>query len=208
MNGYYGVGTWLTYLNAISGTVGVFFALTNRPLIAVICLIVCGVCDMFDGTVAKMFDRDDRKKCYGVQIDSLSDLISFGMLPASIGYNSGLNSFPLILIPILYVLAALIRLAYFNVTEMELLNSASEGRKFYEGLPVTTSAMIFPLNYLLCKCLDWPYFIINSVLLSLVAIAFVSKFKVVKIKRILILIAFGIVGAIAILFLIKVVNKR
>ena len=45
---------------------------------------------------------------------------------------------------VFYVLCALIRLAYYNVTEEERINDNKGPREFYEGLPVTNSALIFP----------------------------------------------------------------
>lgn len=121
--------------------------------------MLSGVCDILDGRVASLKKRIDREKNYGIQIDALADIINFGVLPAVIGYavaphyltqNDG--SFGLIINMVLfsiYVLTALIRLAYFNVIEVELQNK-NEKRKYCEGLPVTSVALIIPFIYSIC----------------------------------------------------------
>ena len=80
--GYYGYWVWLTYLSVATSFTGVTFALRGKPDAAVVCLILSGICDMFDGTVARTAKRNDMQKAYGIQIDSLADVMSFGLLPA------------------------------------------------------------------------------------------------------------------------------
>ena len=116
---------------------------------AVFCLMLAGVCDMFDGAVASTKDRNASEKRFGIQIDSLSDLISFGVLPAVFAYMiSGKNAF-VGLLAAMFVLCALIRLAYFNVLEEERQRQTTENRKSYLGVPVTTIAVFLPVVYLL-----------------------------------------------------------
>ena len=88
-----------------------------------------GLCDAFDGKVARTKkNRSDVEKNFGIQIDSLTDVVAFGVLPACIGYAMlrkfpFMERFPLIsvffAIMLIYMLAAMIRLAYFNVMEEE-----------------------------------------------------------------------------------------
>ena len=128
--GYYGYWVKLTYLSVISAVLGIHFALDGKIRYALICLMISGVCDMLDGPVARLKKRTDKEKCYGIQIDSLADIISFGISPVVIGYAVGTynlarnyGSFGILInnvIISMYLLAALIRLAYFNVTEMDL----------------------------------------------------------------------------------------
>ncbi|OQA72285.1 MAG: CDP-alcohol phosphatidyltransferase [Firmicutes bacterium ADurb.Bin248] len=187
--GYYGFWVQLTYLSVISAALGMHFALGGNIGYALICLMASGVCDTLDGRVASMKKRNAREKNYGIQIDSLADIISFGVLPAVIGYAAGSsysiqNYGPLgmavtIIIVSLYLLAALIRLAYFNVIETEL-QSRNEKRKYYEGLPVTSVALIFPAAYALCDLLHIPFFAVYAVLTALVSVAFVLKIKIPK----------------------------
>lgn len=199
MNGYYGIAMWLTYLNMISGVVGIGFAFAGNAPFALICLIVSGVCDMFDGTVAKRCERCREEKIYGIQIDALADLVSFGVLPGAIGFALGMQRFPWVLPVALYVLAALIRLAYFNVTELANFDKG-EARAFYEGLPVTSVAAILPFWYLLKLCFDFPAQPVYGILLALIAAGFVAKFRVPK-PKMPHLIAMGVLGALAVIVL-------
>ena len=86
MLGFYNYTVILTYLGAASGIYGIITCLSRQsPRIGVLCLMLSGLCDMFDGTVARTRQRSDDEKRFGIQIDSLSDLICFGVLPAFIG---------------------------------------------------------------------------------------------------------------------------
>lgn len=143
MIGYYNYTVWLTYLSLISAGTGIMVSLYSHahPFMGVFFLLVSGLCDAFDGKVARSKkNRTEMEKKFGIQIDSLADMVSFGVLPACIGsammrvvlqnYEAGdptsadkLLSHPYFFIcyavMILYILAALIRLAYFNVAEEE-----------------------------------------------------------------------------------------
>ena len=163
---------------------GIHFALDGNIKYAVVCLMISGVCDMFDGPVARHAKRTDREKSFGIQIDSLADVIAFGVFPAVIGYAVSAGHFgaavSLVIIS-LYVLAALIRLGYFTIIEMEL-QSRSEKRKYYEGLPVTSVALIIPMIYSICLYFDISFSVTYNVVLVVLAIAFVSKVKIPKIR--------------------------
>ncbi|MDR2693791.1 MAG: CDP-alcohol phosphatidyltransferase family protein [Chitinispirillales bacterium] len=185
--GYYGLWVALTYLSVIVAILGIHFALIDNVRYALVCLMISGVCDMFDGRVASLFKkRNTREKHYGIQIDSLADIISFGVLPAAIGYEhyapSGnfisLGWFDTAIFPI-YLMAALIRLAYYNVIETEL-HGQNKKRTYYEGLPVTSVAFIIPLVYALCHIFDKSIFGIYNILLIFLSVAFVLKIRVPK----------------------------
>jgi len=185
--GYYGLWVALTYLSVIVAILGIHFALIENVRYALVCLMISGVCDMFDGRVASLFKkRNTREKHYGIQIDSLADIISFGVLPAAIGYigydPSGnfisLGWFDTAIFPI-YLMAALIRLAYYNVIETEL-HGQNKKRTYYEGLPVTSVAIIIPLVYALCHIFDKSIFGIYNIILIFLSAAFVLKIRVPK----------------------------
>lgn len=147
--GYYDYTVILTYCGMLSAFVGILRLLSQDYWNAVVCLMVAGVCDMFDGAVAATKARTSSEKRFGIQIDSLSDLISFGVLPGIFVYMiSGKESFGGV-IAALFVLCALIRLAYFNVLEEERQRQTSEKRESYLGVPVTTIAILLPAVYLL-----------------------------------------------------------
>ena len=218
MIGLFDYTVWLTYLSLAFATVGIVVSLqqSGHPYIGVFFLLLCGLCDAFDGRVARTKkNRTDFEKKYGVQIDSLSDLVAFGVLPACIGNamirvsptiseiptihkGDGLT-FPieiiLYIIMIAYTLAALIRLAYFNVTEEERQKAESNARKYYTGLPVTSAALIFPsvllFQYIIPKDITLVYF---GVML-LTVFLFLSKVQIRKpgLRGILIMVVIGFV---------------
>jgi CDP-diacylglycerol--serine O-phosphatidyltransferase len=78
------------------------------------------------------------------------------------------------------VLAALIRLAYYNVTEDELEFSDNVQRVYYDGLPVTTAAILIPLIYTLRPVMKSGFLLLYALCLLLTAVAFLTKIKVRK----------------------------
>ena len=128
MIGFYNYTVILTYLGMLTGFAGIACAFEGNLRAALICLVMAGVCDMFDGKIASTMDRTRQEKRFGIQIDSLSDLICFGVLPAMIVYANGggkLRWLP----SALYLLCALIRLAWFNVDEEERQDREGGRRK-------------------------------------------------------------------------------
>ena len=92
MIGVYDYTVLLTYLGFASGVFGIIEAFNGRIFPAIICLMFSGLCDMFDGKVARTKKkRTVEERHFGIQLDSLSDLVCFGVLPAVIGYSLGLN---------------------------------------------------------------------------------------------------------------------
>lgn len=149
MIGFYNASVILTYIGLASSIFGITQVFEGNYDIVYLCLLISGVCDMFDGKIARaMKNRSADAKVFGIQIDSLCDLVCFGVFPAVIGYSYGFNRGLGLISAYLIVQAAVIRLGYFNVTEEERQRVCSEPRKKYQGLPVTTDAMIFPLLYL------------------------------------------------------------
>lgn len=184
MLGFYNYTVVLTYIGAASGVYGIMSTLTRQsPRIGIICLMLSGLCDMFDGAVAKTRKRTDDEKRFGIQIDSLADLICFGVLPACIGYAVGLRQTWHQFILIGYALAALIRLAYFNVMEENRQKREDGRRTQYDGLPVTCSALIFPFIYVLIPQFGLAYLpTAYGLTLVMTAFAFLATFKVKKLS--------------------------
>lgn len=147
--GFYDYTVVLTYCGMLFSFFGILRVISLDYWNAVICLMLAGVCDMFDGTVASTKDRNESEKRFGIQIDSLSDLISFGIFPAIFVYMISGQNAVVGLIASLFALCALIRLAYFNVLEEERQRQTVESRKSYLGVPVTVIAVLLPAVYLL-----------------------------------------------------------
>lgn len=214
MIGVYDYTVILTYLSLLSASVGIAVTFTGmgHPYLGIFFLLFCGLCDAFDGRVASTKKkRSVFEKQFGIQIDSLSDLVAFGVLPAAIGYSL-FHKYALVIKPatwiciivytvlLFYILAALIRLAYFNVTEVERQKKEKGARKVYTGLPVTSSAIIFPSIMLLQFIL--PFSILYLYFASIVGVsfAFLLKFQLKKLDKKGILY-FVLIGALEFLLL-------
>ncbi len=147
--GYYNYTVVLTYLGMISACIGMFLAIDHKLWLSLWCLMVAGLCDMFDGTVASTKPRDENQKRFGIQIDSLCDLVGFGVLPGVIVYTVSENKLTSAVTAVFITLAAVIRLAYFNVLEENRQKEETGHRKSYLGVPVTTIALLLPIVYVL-----------------------------------------------------------
>ena len=202
--GYYNYTVVLTYVGMLTAFMGILMVLNRKFPAAVVCLLVSGLCDMFDGKVAATKKRDDKEKCFGIQIDSLSDLISFGVFPALFVYIFADSTLTAGIIASFYVLAALVRLAYFNVLEEERQKHTTELRKVYLGLPVTTIALLLPAVHLAYDRGAFKSKLIYIILLIFVMVGFVSPFEIKKpnIAGKIILVILGALEVFGILFLI------
>ncbi len=181
MIGYYDYTVIATYTSLLSSFIGMIFALNGNSFVAIIFLMISGVLDMFDGRIASTKkNRTKSEKRFGIQIDSMCDLICFGMSPCIIGYSIGMTNPICFAVMFCYLLCAIIRLSYFNVEEEERQDATDEKRKFYKGLPVTLSAMIFPCIYIINNFFPEIFPYIYTIVMALVAVAFISPFKLKK----------------------------
>ena len=202
MIGFYNYTVVLTYIGLVSSLCGIYLSMNGRHVTAaVILLMISGLCDMFDGKIARTRKRTENEKRFGIQIDSLCDLICFGLLPCAIGYSIGMNKIYHVAVLVFFTLAAVIRLAYFNVMEENRQKVTAENRREYEGLPVTSVALILPLFYSFKKDMGSLFPEIYMILLLTVGMAFITKFKLKKPKMKTMLIFIGI-GALEFIWLI------
>lgn len=181
--GYYNYTVIPTYIGFACAILGIFFAMLGKPQLAVYCLIASGICDMFDGKIARTRKRTEEEKQFGIQIDSLSDSISFGVLPAVIGISVGMTEWYFFPILLLFPLCALIRLGFFNVQESTRQQTEGGVRKSYLGLPVTVGSLLFAFVYLVALAcsmspavLTWVW----AISMVAVAVAFVTPFTLPK----------------------------
>ena len=234
MLGYWDYTVVLTYCSLLSATTGILVSLSGagHPYIGVMFLLLCGLCDTFDGRVARSKkNRTAKEKEFGIQIDSLSDLVAFGVLPVCVGmalykrdmfdieafshHKSVLACVPLaviISVSAIFVLAALVRLAYFNITVEETQGEGLGDKKHYYGLPVTSTALIFP-TFLLARHILYLNHVnisfVYYILLLIVAVLFVLKFKLKKPGTMMIyfLVGIGAVEFIAVILLKFFANR-
>jgi CDP-diacylglycerol--serine O-phosphatidyltransferase len=95
--------------------------------------------DWLDGTVAR---ARDEHSVLGRELDSLADVISFGVAPAALGFAAGLRGGWDWVILIYFVCCGVSRLARFNVTAEKLADSDSGKVKYFEGTPIPTSVVL------------------------------------------------------------------
>lgn len=178
--GYYNYTVILTYAGALASILGVYFAVSGNSFWAVVCLQFAGLSDMFDGKIAATMNRNEKEKLFGIQIDSLCDLVSFGVLPTVIGWSLGLRGVIFFLSALFFIMNAIIRLSYFNVDETLRQRVETGRRKFYCGCPVTASALLFPLIYGLSGLLGGAAPVIYQIALFVLGALFVLKFYIPK----------------------------
>lgn len=207
MIGFYNYTVVLTYIGLASSLMGIYLSMGGKHITsAVVALMISGLCDMFDGKVARTRKRTDDEKRFGIQIDSLCDLICFGFLPAAIGYAIGMREVYHIAVMIFFTLAAVIRLAYFNVMEESRQAKTNEVRREYEGLPVTSVALILPLFYSFRKDMGILFPDIYAFLLLAIGIAFITRFRLKK-PKMKTMLAFIGVGTLELIWLIYKVKS-
>lgn len=197
--GVYNPSIILTYIGVFCGLFGLgaiasFSNVASLDIIPIIMMMlsISGICDCFDGAIARKCKRTEVEKKFGVQLDSLADMVSFVILPAITVLFLNNNSWHSFIIACFYVFAGIMRLGWFNVT-------TEESGGYYTGLPVTCSALIFPILSVIIQIFD--LYSIRSLLFEIVCgvvgILFILNFKHKKTG-----LVFAIVWAILALFTI------
>lgn len=144
----YTTADFFTLGNASCGTISIFLCLNyiaegrNRFFwIAFVLLFLALGCDILDGLWAR---RSGRQSVLGADLDSLSDIVSFGVAPAALGFTLGMRGGWDMLILTFFVVCGISRLARFNVTALAL-SDGSNKVKYFEGTPIPTSILIVML---------------------------------------------------------------
>ena len=155
MIGFYDYTVILTYLGALFGLLGISMSIRGMFCNAIACMAGALLCDTLDGIVARgKKNRTRGEMLFGIQIDSLCDLLSFGVCPAVMFYMLGMRSFLDMALLGAYCLCCVIRLGYFNVLALE----AELGTKGdFHGLPVVCLDVMVPTVYLLFRLVPDAY---------------------------------------------------
>ena len=152
------IGKWnksviLTYIGLCFGILGMCFVFASENILyAFSCLLVAGVCDLFDGVIARKCKRTKEEKLFGIELDSLVDVFNFIALPIAILFGMNFNYWYCILVYMFFAVVGVARLAYFNISLEEENKNKNIPIKYYSGLPVTYIAMILPVAHLLTYC--------------------------------------------------------
>jgi len=189
----------LTLIGVCIGLSSIKFALDSKYEIAIIAIIFAGVIDGLDGRIARLIKGTSK---VGKELDSLTDVISFGVAPAFIMYFWSLNNLGKFgwLLCLIYVVCVALRLARFNVQSNE---EASWKDNFFEGVPSPAGGILvlIPLIYSLSelKFLNINYNFVVPVFFILVSLLLISKVPTYSLKKIVvprtmtIFLLFGIV---------------
>ena len=189
----------LTLIGVCIGLSSIKFALDSKYEIAVIAIIFAALIDGLDGRIARLIKGTSK---VGKELDSLTDVISFGVAPAFIMYFWSLNNLGKFgwLLCLIYVVCVALRLARFNVHSNE---EASWKDNFFEGVPSPAGGILvlMPLIYSLSelKFLNINYNFIVPVFFISVSLLLISKVPTYSLKKIVvprtmtIFLLFGIV---------------
>lgn len=204
MIGFYDYTVVVTYISLISSIMGMFFAIDGKLPLAVFCHAFSGLCDMFDGKIARTKkNRTDDEKAFGIQIDSLCDIVCFGIFPIILGYQLGMCKIYSLMILAFYGVAGVIRLAYFNVMEEKRQSETSENRKYYQGLPITSMSVIMPLLFMVSVFFPGFRYFLGCLHFAMLLVGFLFildfRFRKPTNRELVILVA---VVAVAVLFIL------
>jgi archaetidylserine synthase len=174
---YIGPADIVSILNASSGFLAIIMAISGNIVLAAKFLLLAVVFDGLDGWVARRTKRQDESG-FGINMDSLSDVISFGVAPGIILYVATANySIPYIniLVGLLIVICGILRLSRFNVLT---LSDEVESTDKFVGLPIPSTALIMGSFYLS----GWYITEASLLIMSVVSLLMISTIRYPKFK--------------------------
>jgi len=138
----------LTLANAASGMAAVLIIMSYltspdpwRVYLSLALVLAALFFDISDGRVAR---RRNEHSLFGQELDSLADIVSFGVAPAALGYGLGLHGGLDVIVLVFFVACGISRLARYNVTAGQLSDSAGKV-KYFEGTPIPSSLILVAL---------------------------------------------------------------
>jgi CDP-diacylglycerol---serine O-phosphatidyltransferase len=151
----------LTLTNLSLGGFSVIATLHNQMNLSLLLIFIAALTDRLDGMAARKLNIESD---LGKQLDSMSDIISFGVAPALLIYTAVLNefAFPGMFFSIFYIGCGAFRLARFNITE-------STG--YFTGLPITAAGCLLTLSYLAIPFISEVLVLFITIILSLLMIS-------------------------------------
>ncbi|MFH1420548.1 MAG: CDP-diacylglycerol--serine O-phosphatidyltransferase [Candidatus Aenigmatarchaeota archaeon] len=160
----------VTLIGLFFGIASIFLSLNGLFVYAAVAILFGLILDALDGYVARAMKRTGE---FGVQLDSLSDAVVFGVAVAIFGYAIGLSSLLSMAILAFFVACGLLRLARFNITK-----NTTKG-EYFEGLPIPANTVI-PFLFLALR-----YFAINiEYMLVIYLISAMLMISGIRVKKI------------------------
>jgi CDP-diacylglycerol--serine O-phosphatidyltransferase len=171
----FGIADAITLFGVLCAAAACHFAHILNYKAAMILFIISGICDMFDGYIARRVKHDPFSKEFGIRLDAAADVASFVVAPPIIVYVLGPKNVFTHTIYVAYMFAGIVRLAYFSaVTTVEAPTTS------YRGLPVTSSAFILPTVSLLT--IRYHLILLPAYAMAVMALLFVLNIPVPKLK--------------------------
>ncbi|EKD70340.1 MAG: Phosphatidylserine synthase [uncultured bacterium] len=170
---YFQFANFVTTLNLIVGLTSIFLALQHQLNIAIILWLLTPIGDSLDGMIARMTPRDNSQQIFGFQLDSLSDLTNFAIVPGILLFMSGINEWYEICLLIFLACAVLWRLAYFAAC-----NAQHSDSTIYYGLPSTYIPLLLAPVFATAYFNPLFYKYTAYIVLFLIMILMLSKIKV------------------------------
>jgi len=156
----------LTLLNAASGVASIHFSLSKNFELSIAFLVLALLFDTFDGKMSRILKAES---FMGAELDSLSDLVSFGVAPWIFVISQFELNLVFMMLGIIFICAGAYRLAGYNAGRRKTKSG-------FIGMPIPMNAIIFPMIYLL-----YPNIKIYYLFLILSSVLMISR---IKIKRI------------------------
>jgi CDP-diacylglycerol---serine O-phosphatidyltransferase len=158
----------ITLVNLSFGVLAIILVLKGLGHMSLAFIFLAALFDRFDGMVARHYDAES---LFGKELDSLCDLVSFGVAPALLIYQTALVTAPWvgIIATVIYILAGAVRLARYNTTEFD---------GAFSGVPITAAGVLLTLSFFLIPYLGPLFFIALMIILS---ILMVSNIRITKV---------------------------
>lgn len=161
------VPSLFTIANLVFGIMAIIYTMSGQYVLAGVMIILCMIMDVLDGKIARKLDASSN---FGKELDSLADVVSFGVAPAILVYAQVLVNYKWLgLVVILwFAVAGTLRLARFNV-------QTTSG--YYQGVPITAAGSLMALLNMIPDKIHPMVFLLGTVILGFLMI---SKIRVPK----------------------------
>ena len=134
----------LTLLGLVAASACAILAMNDHLPYALVALMIAGVCDLFDGVLARRCNRSQAQAEFGGRLDTIVDVCSFGFAPMVLMYSAGLRGILEVPLLVFFVTCVVWRLAFFDMVGLQSVGK----QHYFIGLPVTYVAMFLPLAFL------------------------------------------------------------
>ena len=177
--GFFSIANTVTLCGLISAVISCFLAANGNFKLAIYMLFLACLCDTFDGRIARANpNRTSAEKFYGIQLDSLCDVVSFGVTPCFIAFSFGFDGLVDVIIYAIFIVCGATRLAYFNTLANANPNKPNKG---FRGVPIPMSTFVITILFVLTTFIPAVAMVwIFRVALLLLAIGFVLNIRIKK----------------------------